>query len=99
MKTKISNLATVKRAGEQVSCDLPGEVIILGLKSGAYYGLDGIGALVWNLIEEPKTFEEICSSVMVKYNIESEHCENDLITLLEGLEEQGLLGIKNEIHK
>lgn len=96
MKVKISNQATIKRASEQISCDLSGEAVILSLKSGTYYGLDEIGALVWNLIERPKTFEEIYNSVMNKYNTGLEHLENDLVVLLEDLEKQGLVEIKNE---
>jgi len=39
---------------DQVSCDLAGEAAILNLKNGVYYGLDPVGARIWNLIQEPR---------------------------------------------
>jgi len=35
------------------TCDLAGEAAILGLKNGIYYGLDPVGARIWNLIQTP----------------------------------------------
>jgi len=32
---------------DQISCDLAGEAAILELKSGTYFGLDEVGAVVW----------------------------------------------------
>ena len=39
---------------DQVSCDLAGEAAILNIKSGVYYGLDPVGARIWNLMQEPR---------------------------------------------
>jgi len=50
--TKISINSTVMVADDVVSCDLDGEAAILNLKDGVYYGLDPVGAKIWNLINK-----------------------------------------------
>ena len=50
--TKISINSTVMVADDVVSCDLDGEAAILNIKDGVYYGLDPVGAKIWNLINK-----------------------------------------------
>ena len=50
---KITRDTIVVVADEVVSCDLDGEAAILDIKDGIYYGLDPIGAKIWNLIQKP----------------------------------------------
>ena len=48
----------VVAARQQISCDLADEVAILNLESGVYYGIDAVGALIWNLVQQPRTRSE-----------------------------------------
>jgi hypothetical protein len=80
---------------EQVSADLNGEAVILNLKSGVYYGLNPIGALVWNQIQEPRRVLDLRDAVMAEYAVEAQVCEQDLLALLEGLLEAGLIEVSD----
>jgi hypothetical protein len=86
----------VVAAKEQVSSDLAGEAVILDLKSGVYYGLNSVGASIWNLIQEPKTVNEVRDVLLTKYKVEPEQCDRDLKALLEQLEAEGLIEVHNE---
>jgi hypothetical protein len=77
----------------QVSCDLAGEAAILNLKNGVYYGLDAVGACIWNLVQEPKTFAELRDKMLEQYEVEANRLEPDLRALLDQLAEQGLIEI------
>jgi hypothetical protein len=81
-------------SADQVSCDLAGEVAILNLKNSVYYGLDPVGASVWNLIQQPKTFAEIRDALLDIYEVDSAQLESDLQALLGELSEQGLIDIQ-----
>jgi len=78
----------------QVSCDLAGEVAILNLKDSVYYGLDSVGASVWSLIQQPKTFAEIRDALLGIYEVDSAQLESDLQVLLGELSERGLIEIQ-----
>jgi hypothetical protein len=81
-------------AKNQVSSDLGGEVAILDLKAGVYYGLDAVGARIWSLIQEPRTVNEIRNILLEEYEVEPERCERDLLVLLQRLANEGLIEVE-----
>jgi len=78
---------------EQVSCDLAGEVAIVNLKNGVYYGLDPTATRIWELLVEPRTFEDICSSMLRIYDVERPTLEADVRAFVGELATQGLVVI------
>ena len=78
---------------DQVSCDLAGEMAIVNLNNGVYYGLDPVGARVWNLLREPVTFEDLCGSLSHDYHVDGLRLEEDMRTFLAELADQGLVDI------
>jgi Coenzyme PQQ synthesis protein D (PqqD) len=80
-------------AADQVSCELDGEAAILNLTSGAYHGLDPIGATVWSLIASPIAVGEIVDAIIAQYDVNRARCERDLLALLAKLDERGLIQI------
>lgn len=79
---------------DQVSCDLDGEAAILNLKSGTYYGLDPVGAFVWNQLASPQPVSAIVTSMLERYDVDPQRCERDLLALLAQLDQRGLLEIR-----
>lgn len=94
--SNLSARSVVAQAGNQISSDLAGEVVILNLQSGVYYGLDAIGARIWNLIHEPVALQEILAVLLDEYEVERERCESDLLAMLEQLDAKGLIEISDE---
>lgn len=93
MKKIISSGSGVVASGDQVSSDLGGEVAILDLKAGTYYGLDEVGNRVWTLIQEPNSVKEVRDVLLSEYEVEPERCERDLISLLQRLADEGLVEV------
>jgi Coenzyme PQQ synthesis protein D (PqqD) len=90
----VSRGSTVVAAKDQVSSDLGGEVAILDLKAGVYYGLDTVGARIWSLIQEPRTVNEIRDILLEEYEVEPERCERDLLVLLQRLADEGIIEVE-----
>ena len=90
-----SNGSTSQRqfvaAPDQVSSDLDGDAVILNLNSGVYFGLNPVGARVWELLQQPRTIDEICGAVRQEFEVEPERCQRDLINLIEQMRTQGLV--------
>ena len=78
---------------DTVSCDLAGEMAIVNLSNGVYYGLDAVGARVWALLRQPATFENLCGSLLRDYHVDGPQLEADMRTFLAELAEQGLVDI------
>jgi hypothetical protein len=78
---------------DQVSCDLSGEAAMLNLKTGVYYGLNSVGARIWNLIQEPRTFADIHDNLTREYDVDPAVLDSDLRNHLAELAEQQLIVI------
>ena len=91
---KISESSVISITKDAVHCDVEDEVVILGLKDGVYYGLNPVGAFIWNFIQEPKNVAEIRDAVLDEYNVSEKVCENDLMELLAELLDKGLVEIE-----
>jgi hypothetical protein len=78
---------------EQVSCDLDGEVAIVNLANGVYYGLDPTATRIWALLAEPRTFADICNSMLRMYDVEQSTLEADVRAFVGELAVQGLVVI------
>lgn len=91
----VSKDSIVVASREQVSSDLAGEVVMLNLKNGTYYGLDEVGARVWSLIQEPRSVAALRDAITDEYDVEPERCEHDLLALLQELEAAGLIEVRD----
>ena len=96
MSATISDRSVVVAAKDQVSCDLAGEAAILNIKSGVYYGLDPVGARIWNLMQEPRAVADLQNAITDEYDVEPERCASDLHDLLEKLLAEGLIEVKDD---
>jgi len=67
------------------------ETVILHLETGTYYGLDAVGARVWQLIVEGKSLGEACAVMIEEYDVEQEKLEKDVLDLVAELEEKRLV--------
>jgi hypothetical protein len=91
----LSSVAVV--SNELVSANLDGEVVILGFRSGSYYGLDRVGVFVWDLLQQPRQISDIRDAIFEQYDVELAQCERDLLALLVDLADRQLIDIKNEV--
>lgn len=88
---KISLDAQVVSNKSVVSCDLDGEAAMLNMDDGVYYGLNTVGASVWNHIQEPISVQEVVELILEEYDVEQDRCQADVVKLLEELLEKGLI--------
>ena len=79
---QLTQTSKIVAAPEQVSSELAGESVILNLKTGLYYGLNEVGATIWDHIQSPKTFQEICDVIVAEYDVTPEGCASDIQDLL-----------------
>lgn len=93
---KLSGSSMISVTKEAVHCDVEDEVVILSMKDGVYYGLNPVGAFIWNQIQEPKKVNEICDLIMGEFDVGREECEKDLMDLLSELLEKELIVVIDE---
>ena len=87
-----ANAAVVVTA-DQLSTRLGEEIVILGLRDSVYYGLSDVGARIWDLIQTPRTVDEILSALVAEYDVTAPDAADGLDRLLRELETRGLVAI------
>ncbi|BDZ69016.1 PqqD family protein [Methanobacterium ferruginis] len=87
-----STIVTMNK--DYVYCKVEDEMVLLGMEDGIYYGLNPVGAFIWEQIKDPKTIDEVRDAILVEYNVGKVECEQDLYELLQELVEKGLVEVK-----
>ena len=72
------------------------ETVILNLASGTYFGLDPVGARMWELMSAGHSLAEIRDRLLEEYEVEAERLEQDLLKLVGELQAQGLIQINDD---
>jgi len=93
---KLSLSKTLEVTKEAVHCSVEEEVVILSLKNGVYYGLNPVGAFIWNLIQKPKTLKEVRNAVLLEFEVDEEECMEDLYELIGELLKKNLIEVKDD---
>ena len=92
-RTSFSTTVVVASA-EQISCPLGEEAAILNLKNSVYYGMNPVGARVWELLKQPKSVSELRDVLLDEYEVEHERCAQDLLELLHKMRAEGLIEVR-----
>jgi hypothetical protein len=87
--------SVVAAATDQVSADLAGEAIVLSLRTAMYYGLDQVGARIWELVREPTRVADVRDAIAREYDVDLERCERDVLELLHQLATHGLIEVRD----
>jgi hypothetical protein len=96
MKNTVTERSTVVAAKHQVSSDLGEEVAILELGAGMYYGLNEVGARLWELVQEPRKVEEIQAVILDEYEVAPASGKRDVLALLQQLADSRLVEVRDE---
>ena len=88
------NLSDIVTIPPQVIARLAGdETVILDLASGTYYGLDPVGARIWQLMAEGKALASVCETLVDEFDVSRETLELDVLRLTKELCAKGLVNI------
>ncbi len=90
---RLAPSSEVVASTDQISSQLEDEAVILALGEGVYYGLDPVGARVWELVQTRRTVDEILTTILGEYDVSADRCQRDILGLLRQLAEVGLLEV------
>lgn len=80
-----------KKNLEVIDSNIDDEVVAMNVDTGAYYGLDPIASVIWEVLSEPHTIDELVDKLTEKYDVAPEQCKDDSMPLIEQMVEAKLL--------
>jgi hypothetical protein len=83
------------RSSEIIDGSLDNNQVMMDLDNGKYYGLNPVGKRIWELIEQPKTLDEITERLLSEYDLSAEQCKQEVQVFMEKAVKYGII-TKNE---
>jgi hypothetical protein len=77
-----------------LASDFGAEQVILNLRDGVYYGLEDVGARIWQLLQRPTTVTAMRAALLEEYDVDAVRCERDLDLLIADLAARGLVRVR-----
>ena len=71
------------RSTQIIDGELDNNQIMMHLEQGKYFGLNPVGKRIWELIETPKSLQEITKVLMLEFDVTEEICTNEVIAFLD----------------
>ena len=95
MKSVVSLASRARVPDGVVFQSLQDELVLLNLHTGVYFGLNTVGARIWQLIQahQQAPLQQIVETLVDEYDVQPDRCTDDLLSLIARLEENRLLEI------
>jgi len=69
------------------------EYVMMDIDSGFYFGMNSVGSVIWDHLEQAKTFHELVIKLMLEFQVDQQVCELDTKDFLDELLEKNLIKI------
>lgn len=83
----------VKRLEPLVEAEVDGELMGLSIEHGTCFGFNETATIIWRTIETPRTVDEICRELTMRYEVDHDVCLADLSVALRHMAGQGLVSL------
>ena len=74
-----------------MASEVDGELVMMHVEKGSYYGLDPVAARIWQALQEPKSVDEVCALMMQRYDVDEATCRSEVTAFATQLLDEGLI--------
>ncbi len=93
-KKEIGPDTLIQRRNDLLFNEIDGEVVMLSIENGEYYGMDQVGSRIWNSLEHPVSFQDLLDKITREFDVDTEQAKTDSIRFLEKLRDKKLISLK-----
>ena len=91
----ITKTTIIRRKDKHILTSKVGkDLVMINLDTGEYYGLDQVGNMIWEHIEEFTTLSTLYEVFNKRFNVKEEEFYNDSLNFINKLFNDGLIVIK-----
>jgi hypothetical protein len=92
-KTTLTLDSLIRQHPEQIAAEADGEVLMMHIESGNYFGLNEVASYIWNQLEQPRRVAELCAAVLSEFAVDEARCQADVLIFLQGMPEDELVQV------
>ena len=86
-------MTMIRRQGDWLSAKVGDELVMMSAASRHYVGLSQVGARIWELIEQPRSLDEVCALLQEEYEVSPDVCRGEVETFLRELMDHGAVAL------
>lgn len=87
----ISDATIVSRSASVLTAEVDGEIVMMSIEQGHYFGLDDIGSDIWKRLDPPCSVGALIDGLLADYEADRETIVADLRALLERMAAHGVV--------
>jgi hypothetical protein len=87
----IADATIVSRSPSVLTAEVGGEIVMMSIEQGHYFGLDQIGSDIWKRIEPPCSFAALIDGLAADYEADRATITTDVKTLLGHMVERDIV--------
>lgn len=87
----IADVTVISRSPSVLAAEVEGEIVMMSIERGSYFGLDDIGSDVWKRIEQPCTFAALIDGLAAAYDADRATIAADVRALLDRMAAQDVV--------
>lgn len=69
------------------------EIVMMDISKGKYYGFNGVGSRIWELVAKPLIVNEVISILLKEFDVDDKICQDTVLTFLNKLYDEDLISI------
>ncbi len=91
MPQLIADITMISRSPSVLAAEVDGEIVMMSIEQGRYFGLDDIGSDIWKRIEPPCSFAALVDGLTAAYGADRATITTDVRLLLERMAAQDVV--------
>ncbi len=96
MRAMLTLQSIIQRDPEVIAAAADRDLIMVSIATGAYYGLSDVARDIWDAIDRPRKISDLIDDLTANYEIDSFSCEQQTLSFLGALLDEGLLKVADE---
>lgn len=72
-----------QRNEQIIDGELDNQQVMMHIDKGMYYGLNPIGKRIWDMLKEPKSFEEMTQILLQEFEVSEQQCRKEVQDFLD----------------
>lgn len=88
---KLENSTVLSQSGSALATEVDGEVVLIGIDSGQYYGLDAVGSAIWRGLDQPCRVDDLCARLQTDFDGDADTIERETLAFLDQLAARDLI--------
>ena len=88
---RVTDSTVISRSSSVLTAEVDGEIVMMSIERGRYFGLDDIGSDIWKRLDPPCAFADLIDRLVVEYEADRATIAEDVRALLSRMVEHDVV--------